>query len=223
MGYSIELKNIRIKDYKEILRNQNLLPGRRILQDNIDENFQTICNFGINNLDELYKVLNKPQKLDSLAIQTGLSKEFLTILKREVGSFIQKPVWTADFPGLLPGIEKKLNENGIKTSKDLYDFSKGFSDIKLVCDKIGITESDAKELFSLCDLVRINGVGAVFARILYIAGLNKIEDLATADAGYILQKVYEINKDNQYTKAKLGQKDMQFCIDFAKIISRRAL
>lgn len=220
MGYSIELKNISIKDYKEILENQNLLPSRRILQDNIEKNFQAINNGGISNLDELYKFLNKPQKLELFASNTGLSIEFLTILKREIGSLIQKPVPIADFPDLLPEIQNKFNENGIKTSKELYDFSNGFSDKKHVCDKIGVSENNIKELFSLCDLVRVNGVGAVFARILYIAGINGVEDLAEASAEDILQKVIEINKDNRYTKAKLGQKDMQFCIDFAKVITR---
>lgn len=220
MGYSIELKNICLNDYMDILKNQNLLPGRKILLNNIDENFKAIYTFGISNLDELYKILCKPAKLEALVYKTGINKDYLIILKREVGSFIQKPVSICDFPGLSPIIFLQLNEHHIKTSKDLYDYSDGFSKKKQFCDITGISENIAKELFALCDLVRINGVGAVFAKILYISGINGVQDLANTDADYIFQKFLEINIDNTYTKAKLGKNDMQFCIDFAKILSK---
>ncbi|TYQ18145.1 UNVERIFIED_CONTAM: uncharacterized protein DUF4332 [Acetivibrio alkalicellulosi] len=220
MGYSIELKNISIKDYKEVLRSQNLLPGRRILQDNIDKNFEAICLYGIVNLDELYKSISKPQKLELIANKIGLSVNYLTILKREIGSFIQKPILISDFPEISSAVQVKLSEHSIKTSKDLYDLSQGFSDMRIVCENVGISENDINELFSLCDLVRINGVGAVFARILYISGLRRAKDFVTANADELLEKFLEVNKDNKYTKAKLGKRDMQFCIDFAKIMSR---
>lgn len=218
MGYCIELKDVSLAEYEETLKNQNLLPGRRILQDNIEENLLRIHDCGIRNLEELLKAISSPKKLSTLSFKSGLSEEYLTILKREIGSFIQKPVTIADFPILLPDMAVKLAAIGITTSKNLYEATDGFRDMKDIFIKTGISEEEAKELACLCDLVRINGVGAVFARILYEAGYLSIDDVASADADEMLKKVSETNAEGQYTKAKLGRKDMQFCIDFARLI-----
>jgi hypothetical protein len=221
MGYCIELKNISLAEYKEVLKNQNLLPGRRILQDNIDGKFEILFACGIKNLDELHKNMNTPQKLSAFSVKSGLSADYLTILKREIGSLIQKPVLIADFPGLPPDIKIKLSENGITKSNDLYELSNGFKDEKVVCNKTGISGSEVNELFCLCDLVRINGVGAVFARILLEAGYKNAGAVAGADAEEMLTRISGINDKKQYTKAKLGKKDMQFCIDFARIMLKK--
>ncbi len=53
MGYNIDLNLIPVFRYKEILKNQDLLPGRRLLLDNIDEIFHEIADSGINTLAEL--------------------------------------------------------------------------------------------------------------------------------------------------------------------------
>ena len=76
------------------------------------------------------------------------------------------------------------------------------------------------ELFCLCDLVRINGVGPVAARAFYEAGYSSTSDVAIADAEDMLEKVSAVNKVHRYYKAKLGIKDMQFCIDFALLLNK---
>lgn len=91
-----------------------------------------------------------------------------------------------------------LTNKGTKTSKDYFENS---------C-------KDSEELYCLCDLVRINGVGAVAAKAFYDAGYKSVSDVADAEAGAMLEKVTDINKQKQYYKANLGLKDMQFCIDF---------
>jgi hypothetical protein len=125
-------------------------------------------------------------------------------LKREIGSLEQKPVLIASFPDMDASLISRLNDAGIKTSKDYFES--------------GPDESD--ELFCLCDLVRINGVGAVAAKVFYEAGYKSIMDIAHADAAVMLERVSNINKAKQYYKANLGIKDMQFCIDFAIFLIR---
>ena len=46
MGYSVDLKRITVMQYMEILKNQNLLPSRKLLLDNLEENFRRIENAG---------------------------------------------------------------------------------------------------------------------------------------------------------------------------------
>jgi hypothetical protein len=39
MGYTLDLECLSIQEYKELLKQQNLLPSRKILLNNIDDNF----------------------------------------------------------------------------------------------------------------------------------------------------------------------------------------
>ena len=78
------------------------------------------------------------------------------------------------------------------------------------------------ELFCLCDLVRINGVGPVAARAFYEAGYHSASEVAAAYAEDMLEKVSAVNETHHYYKAKLGIKDMQFCIDFALLLNKYA-
>lgn len=72
----------------------------------------------------------------------------------------------------------------------------------------------------LCDLVRINGVGAVAAKAFYEASYRSVWDVAGADAADMLKRVTDVNDEKSYYKAKLGVKDMQFCIDYALLLKK---
>jgi hypothetical protein len=202
MKYNLDLSNLSIQKYKELLKSQNLLPGRRLLLHNIDQNFEIIGNCKINNMFELKKALSTPKKLALFASNSGLSENYLKILKREIGTFEQKPVLLKDFPNIDTVLLFNLEANGIATSKDYYEYYYNKQD----------------ELFCLCDLVRINGVGPLAARTFFEAGYESVFDVANANASILLKKVSKINDVKHYYKANLGIKDMQFCIDFASLL-----
>ena len=203
MTYSLNLSSISVKEYKDLLKRQNLLPGRRILLHDIDRCFKSLEKQGIADIAELKKQLSTPQKLANIASATGISQDYLTILKREIGSLEQKPVPIDSFPEIDKGIVENLIAQGIKTSKQYYE-----------------SKENNLELLCLCDLVRINGVGAVAARAFYEAGYCSVKEVAEANAAEMLDKVTEINRKRQYYKANLGEKDMQFCIDFASLLMK---
>ncbi len=204
MRYSFDLKQITVTDYELLLKNQNLLPGRRILLEEIDSRFEGIRRMGIDTADRLKKELSTPQKLAAFAEKSGIPEEYLVILKRELGSLEQKPVPLANFPALDGALLKTFEEKGVRSSKDYLERAAGTS----------------AELDALCDLVRINGVGAVAARAFYEAGYRSAADVARAEAGEMLKRVNAVNEQNKYYSAKLGVKDMQFCIDFAVLLEK---
>jgi hypothetical protein len=204
MKYNLDLDYLTVQDYKELLKRQNLLPGRKILLQDIDKNFALLENHGIHTLLKLRKFLSTPQKIASFSVDSGIPEDYLIILKRETGTLEQKPVPIASFPGINNSVISELNESGIKTSKDYFENN----------------QATSNELFCLCDLVRINGIGSVAAKAFYEAGYKSVSDIACADAVVMLKKISEINEFKQYYKAKLGIKDMQFCIDFASLLSK---
>lgn len=204
MRYSLDLSQITVTEYEALLKSQNLLPGRRILLENIERNFSAIQTLGIDTAERLKKELSTPQKIASLAEKSGIPEEYLVILKRELGSLEQKPVPLASFPALDAALIKALEEKGVRSSKDYLERAAGTS----------------AELDALCDLVRINGVGAVAARAFFEAGYRSVSDVARAEAGTMLARVNAVNEQKKYYSAKLGVKDMQFCIDFAVLLGK---
>ncbi len=204
MEYSLNLERLSVQEYKDLLKQQNLLPGRRILWQDIDKNFALFESKGIKSVADLKKNLSTSKRIAAFASGSGISEEYLVILKREIGSLEQKPVPLSEFPGINSSLLEKLGGSGLRTSKEYWDQKPDVSG----------------ELFCLCDLVRINGVGPVAARAFYEAGYSSTSDVAIADAEDMLEKVSAVNKVHRYYKAKLGIKDMQFCIDFALLLNK---
>lgn len=207
MEYNLDLDRLSVQEYKDLLKQQNLLPGRRILWQDIDKNFALFESKGIKSVADLKKSLSTPKRIAAFATESGISEEYLVILKREIGSLEQKAVPLSEFPGINSLLLEKLGESGLRTSKEYWDQKP---------DVPG-------ELFCLCDLVRINGVGPVAARAFYEAGYHSASEVATADAEDMLEKVSAVNEVHHYYKAKLGIKDMQFCIDFALLLNKYAI
>lgn len=218
MSYSIEMKRIPVQTYREMLKNQNLLPGRRILLEDIEMNFQKIMNTGIVNLYELKNILSTPQKITAFSSAAAIPENYLTILKREMGSLEQKPVLISDFPGIKKETVSKLSGGHVKTSKDFFNLCCLSREIGEVSEKTGVSEDEIKELRCLCDLVRMNGIGAIAARTMYESGYTSIAEIARANAAELLNQISNVNAARQYYKARLGEKDMQFVIDYANLI-----
>ena len=82
MGYYIDLKNISLDAYKEILKSADLLPSRMVLKENIDAVFDAISTQKIENVDELRIALKNNNKLQDFSKQSGIPEDYLRILIR---------------------------------------------------------------------------------------------------------------------------------------------
>jgi len=204
MKYNFDLEKLSLKTYMSILKGQNLLPSRKILLHNIDENFTFFERKELQYVSQLRKGLSTPKKISSFVEESGISEEYLTILKREMNSLEQKPVLISSFPDIDSTLVSRLDEVGVRNSKDYWEQNR----------------SESEELLCLCDLVRINGVGPIAAKVFYEAGYHSVSDVAEADAAVMLEKTSAVNESRQYYKAKLGLKDMQFCIDSASLLMK---
>ncbi len=218
MSYSIDLSKISLEKYKTILKNQYLLPSREILRNDIDKNLDVFMNAGIHDLKDLLKALSTPTKLSNFSSTYHLSENYLVILRREVKSYEPGVLPLSDFPGISERVIVALEGLNLKSSKHYYEYYLSVEDKSSFVESIDLTEAKALELFCLCDLVRINGVGAIAAKSFFDAGYRSVIDVANTDALTMLEKVSFVNDISHYYKSKLGVKDMQFCIDYAKLI-----
>lgn len=118
--YYIDLERYSLKKFKEELRESELLPSRRILKEQIDKRFKILENNGTSNLKDIIDLIKKPKKAKEFAAKTGLPADYILILRREVNSYLPKPVNLEKFPGVEKNTINKLNNVGIKNTAHLF-------------------------------------------------------------------------------------------------------
>jgi len=204
MRYDPDLSQIPLPAYRNMLRRQNLLPSRRLLLEDLEENFARMQALSIATVADLRRALSSPAKIAAFAAKSGIAAKYLTVLRRETGTLLVKPVPLAAFPGTDTAQIDALRARGIRTSRDYFE-----------------AETDpGSELYCLCDLARINGVGPNAARMLCDAGYRSPAEIAATDAETLLSRIAGANAAHRFYQGTLGLKDMQFCIDMAGLLTK---
>ena len=216
--FDLVLEKISLAEFKEVIKNNELLPGRRMLQENIDEYFDILKAAGIDNLKQLDLALKNKKKLESFAGKHEIPLDYLTILRRELGSYFPKPVTLSDFPNIIDEVISALAVQGIQNSKAYFEKGSSPEQRQKLAEDTGLEKAVLLELAYLCDLSRVGGVGPVFVRMLYDSGIQKIGDLRKSTAEEIKQKFDELNAREGYTGVSLGLKDIRYCQDKARFL-----
>ncbi len=219
MKYDLDLSKIDIRKYKDFLKNQYLIPSRKILHQKIDENFNNLNKYGIVNLLDLKQAVSTKDKIIKLSNGTGISQDYLNILRREIGTFDIKGIYLKDFPTIDSDIISKLDKSRIKTTKNFYEYYYTLNNEEKLSAELNISKEMIKYLIALSSLARINGIAALAAITFYEAGYKNLHDILNSTKEEMLEKITNINDAKKYYKAKLGLKDMQFIIDYVTIIT----
>lgn len=153
-GYYPDLKAFSLEKLKGKLQNIRLLPSQQILRENLKERFTCLEKNGIKNLQQLQEALKKKSDVESFAQQTGLPVNYLTILRREVNSYKPKPINLKDFPGVNPEVIHKLDQIGIKNTKQLFLHVLTPKSRSVFAEQNHIRGEDVLELTKLTDMAR---------------------------------------------------------------------
>jgi len=195
-----------------------MLPGRIMLHELLDERFAILKEYGIGHLGILLNKLGTGTKVRELAGQTGLPEKYLLLLKREAGSYLARPFPLSDFPGIPFEYTELLRTRGFHNTRMLFEQAQTLEQQMLLSKDTGIPAYRIRELYCLCDLSRINGVGALFSRVLYEAGIRSPEDYAQSEAADTLERCRKVIGKHAYAAGKLGEKDMQYGINYARVV-----
>ncbi len=215
-SYHIDLSKYSLEQFKLSLKARDMIPSRVILKESIDDRFKVLSENGIEHLAHLILMLKTKQKVEMFSYQSGLTVDYLTILKREAGSYLPKPVRLDKFPGVDLRSLTVLEQAGIKHTKHLFDRTSETEKLNLLLNTTGIDKTCLEELKALSDLVRIYGVGPVFARIIYDVGVRSVETFKGMTAKSFIQ-IYE---DKMNKKADFGENDISFSIELANQLDK---
>lgn len=210
--YHIDIEQYSLQRFKDNLKSRDLIPSRVSLKDRLDENFRVLELNGITNLKELIDTLKTKSKIERFSEETGLSVEYLTLLKREAGSYVANPVRLDKFAGIPAEYTRRLEAEGIKNSRQLFDAAKDKTARAQIAQRIQVPVEALDELVCLSDLVRAYGVGPAFARMLYDMGIQTIEAFCEHSA----QDIIRIYEKKEQKKADFGVNEIQFSIELAR-------
>jgi hypothetical protein len=217
--YNLDREQFSLKLFNEQIRTKKMIPSRILLQEGREKYFGALEAKGIKNIKQLMAVLGNGDKIKLVARECGIPELYLTLLKREAGSYISKPFPLSDFPGIPLEYTEVLKTRGIRNTRDFFVSVQNIAQRTLMAKQTGIPESRLREIFALCDLSRITGVGGFYARIIYEAGIRSVYDFAATDATTHNRHYREVLEKRGYPVKKLSEDDLQYCIDYATLIT----
>ncbi len=219
MGYYINLEKISLEEYKKILKSEDLLPGRMLLKENIDNNFELLEKQGIKNVAELLDSSKTKKKLQEFSLKSSLDENYLTILIREIKSYHQPPNKLADFPELSEEVISKLEGLAIKNTAQLFEEVLTHEQRTALAQQTGVDYKTILRLTKLTDLSRIRWVNHTFAFVLYEADYDTAKKVADANYEKLYETIKQLNEQRKIYKGSIGKHDMKLCVKAAKDLS----
>ena len=210
--YHIDIEKYSLQKFKNNLSSREMIPSRVSLKDELDERFKILEINGIKNLKELIDVLKTKPKIELFSKETGLTIEYLTLLKREAKSYLPNPIRLDKFPGIPTKYVDRLDAEGIRNSRQLFNEAKNKNERDQISKRTEIPIEIMNELVCLSDLARAYGVGPVFARMIYDVGIKSIKEFVENTAEEFI-RIYE---DKEQKKADFGVNEIQFSLELAK-------
>lgn len=218
--YYMNLEKFSLDKFKQILKTEEMLPARQILKEDIEERFDVLTSMGVLHLKDLIDALNTKQKIEDFAKRSGLSKEYLVILRREARSFKPKVVPLREMLGIAEEHVDKLESVGITHSKHLFNHGRTKEEREKLAAATGVPIDELLELVKLSDLARIRGLGGAFVRLFYEAGADTSETLSNWEPEKLSREVVMLNKDREITKWVPSLKDVKQYVEMANALAK---
>jgi len=210
--YHLDPKKYSLEKFRISLESREMIPSRHMLKNNLKQYFDILRSSGIKNISELLAVLGSKPKIAAFAEKTGITVEYLTILRREANSYFPTHVKLSRFIGVDKALVLKLEEQGITSTKKLFDLAANREQLSAFLKVSGLLPEDLSELISLSDLSRLYGVGPAFAGMLYEAGIDSVMTLMKF-TGEEIRTMYE---EKTKRTADFTSRDINFTLEIAK-------
>jgi len=206
MAYYIDPRKYHLDKFQRSLESREMIPSRQALKQNLQFNFDVLRKFDLTTLDELLKALNSKPKIAAFAEKTGLSADYLTLLRREANSYFPTPTKLSRFSGVNLDLVEKLEARGIKSTRHLFDAVATGEGLA------GFAQSQLSQLISLSDLSRLYGVGPAFASMLLDADLDSVQELLK----YSGEEIRDLYEEKTGRTADFTARDIDFTLEIAR-------
>ena len=217
-SFGLAMEAISIEKFQKMLENMDLLPGRKMLLEEMDERFVKLKEAGVKTMADLVTFLKTSKRVEQAAQTTGIPEEYLKVLRREVGGYQPKPLRLAEFKNLTIAQAAALQAAGIKTSFDLLRESASKAGRAALAAQTGLPAALILELVQLSDLCRVLGVGIVSAEVFLEAGVTSVGEIMTQPPVSMLERTVAVYAARDSHAAPITMNDILFCVDAAAML-----
>ncbi|MCC7575880.1 MAG: DUF4332 domain-containing protein [Methanomethylovorans sp.] len=215
MMYSVDLTTFSLEEFEDLLLTVYLLPSQRIILKDLSLNMQKLKNEGLKNLQNVHDLLRNKNDHPAISEETGIDEAYLLVLNRMVNSYIVKVLPLEKLTVFTKEELRRLAEEGLKNTKHYYEAMLTPAQREKLSEKLNIPLNRLEYALHIIDLLRINGVGVEYAKILHEMGIQSVQDYNRTPSETILASFNELNRQKEYTKATLGISDIEYCRRFS--------
>ena len=122
--------------------------------------------------------------------------------------------------GIGEAYANKLEETGIRSVEDLLEKAGSVQGRREIAQRSGISESLLLRWVNHADLFRIRGIGAEYAKLLELAGVDSSLELARRTSEKLYQKLFEVNRDKKLVRKLPTEFEIDRWIQQAKRLSK---
>jgi len=217
--YSTDLTSISLDAFEATILTIDLLPSRKLLAEGITDVVPEFKRMGINTLEDLRVLLREKGRYPELAASLSVDEKYLTVLNREVNSYVSKPVSLSQLDLFEDAELERLRMARIRSTKDLYEQCALPSERRAIAVEHALDGERLARALELSDLVRINGVGPAFAHFLSGLGVRSPHDFNSTDPLEILERYRHSVGEGAASGPELRLEDLEYCRRFSLHLS----
>lgn len=196
----------------------DLVPSRESLRDGIQAKFKSFEDHGIQTLENLRRELNNTKRREMLAHLTGISQDYLVLLRREVEGYFPKPCPLRDLDWVSAEDVAKIESVGIKNTAMIVAGGYASFSTEGSSGLPGIAPDVWKTIVAVSGLVRIQWVSPTFARTLVVAGYDTAAVVAAAEPFALDKAISRVNAETHFFKGRIGLRDVHRLIASARFL-----
>ncbi len=216
--YSIDPNSISLQQFYDLFTSREPLPSRRPLLEGLAEFVAQLTEQGITSVGAVLQQLKSKKRLPVVAEAWGRSEAYLTLLNRELKSYLPKVVPLARLNYLTEDELSTLAALGVCKSDQLYDRALTVAAREALAGECAIAIDRLVRAVALLDLMRINGVGPQYAAMLCDCGAIGVAAIKGRSSQELLAEYELQNSDGRYGKVKLREADFAYCKYFAALL-----
>ena len=102
--------------------------------------------------------------------------------------------------GISYQVRSKLKQQGVTYTHQLLEVAGRADNRRVLAAKSGIEEPTLMRLTCRADLARVKGIGAIFADMLELIGIDQVTTLASQDPGVLHAALFDLNAAERFAR-----------------------
>lgn len=216
--FAVDLHQMSLPELAQRLRSSELLPGRRVLLEQLEPVMTALQAAGLQTAGDVLECVQQRIGLEQLASRIGVDANYMRVLARQISSYLPVPVPLARLEFFTDDELQQLLQHDYVSTQDLYERLDSPERRAAEAERLQLDPQRLQTALQLADLLRINGVGPLYARLLLQMGIRSVSDYRQREPEQLLADYRQLVSQHPGPVARLGRRDVSHCQYFAQLL-----